>query len=111
MSHIFSQYVTDSEKGLSPLSSKWMCSRQCPCASTLNVPPLSNLNATALAQYNRTYNSSVGESTGTVFMYFSSNSTSYLPKTFSDCYYDWLEDFIAAGSKKGQTPTTWLPAG
>jgi len=87
-----------------------MCSRQCPCSSSTNVPPFSNLTASALSTYNRTYNSSANESLGRVFLFFTSNLTSYLPEAFKDCYYDWQEDFADAGSVSGQTPAGWQSA-
>jgi hypothetical protein len=43
-------------------------------------------------------------------MFFTANSSAYLPKAFSDCYYDWQEDFEAGGSVFGQTPAGWLSA-
>ena len=111
---VFSDYATDIDGELGDISSKWMCSKQCPCNTTdATIYNPTNYTEAALNKYGRT-RSTPAAGSNLVQLHFPEVSTDatkakadYYPTTFFDCYFDWEEDWKALKSKRGETPTGW----
>jgi hypothetical protein len=108
---MFSGYVSDIDTVLVPMSSKWMCSKQCACENS-NKAPWSGYTEPQLNGFARTkINSDLDNTDGTVKLEFinltnvTTDPEVYI--AFADCFYEWKSDWEKADSLVGVTPLGW----
>ena len=87
---LFEEYVDSTDNVLIPLSSKWMCSEQCPCGTNA-LAVYGRMSEQFWNVFDRTKDQSdTNDSDGTVRVVFTSptgnNETDFFPDTFYDCY-------------------------
>lgn len=91
-------YVNDIDNILVPAASKWMCSRQCPCLDGVHGVSYTNLSESYLNKFGRS-NQPTPEAS-LVGLYFLDPNAAKNPldySTFSNCFYEWKNDWKIAG--------------
>lgn len=103
---LYRPYKEDIDGVIVPMTSKWMCSKQCACDETQSLT-WSQMTEGDLNNFQRTKDQlDLDDTDGTVRLHFiaRSNMNETIFNSFADCFYEWKSDW---SGNQGEVPRNW----